>query len=329
MNQRTKSLVLQKLEAVIPRLPQNHPRLPDLEYELAREMKGYIGEKRVDYFLEELAGRFTMLRGICLRVGGKRFQIDTLMITDNAIYIIEVKNVSGTVTFDTTLNQFTRDDGKEEIGFRHPVTQAELQQMRLENWLRERNHQHIPIHFFIAFGEPSTVIKVDGDTETIARLVAHGEHIPRKISAKEKELSLEGGRKIEQRLLGKAILQESEELDYDILEKFGVRPDDVRPGVHCAGCGWLGMARQHGGWHCPKCKTMRKYVPNNALSDFFLLIKSSISNKECMYFLNINSRFTATRILRQSSLVYDKKTKRWKKAVGNIGYAHAAGGIAP
>ncbi|WP_407058295.1 nuclease-related domain-containing protein [Tigheibacillus jepli] len=74
-------------------------------------------------------------------------QIDNLIITPHAIYIIEVKNFNGTITFDTVLNQFIRDDGRKEGGFHHPITQVELQASRLERWLEENNFPIVPIIF--------------------------------------------------------------------------------------------------------------------------------------------------------------------------------------
>jgi len=313
VKQRMKSSVLKKLEAVIPRLAPNFARLSDIEYELAREIKGYSGEKRVDYFLDELSGRYSILRGVCLRSQGKKFQIDTLIITGNAIYIVEIKNLSGTITFDTTLNQFIRDDGEKETGYRHPITQAQLQQLRLESWLRDWNLKNPPIYYFIAISDPATIIKVVGDSSYIGRLVSHGEHIPGKILEKESEIARNGGAKIKHIALGKAITQAGEEYDYNILKKFGVKEEDIRPGVQCPTCSTLGMVRQYGIWHCPKCQTQSKNAHSKTLSDFLLLIKPSISNKECQFFLNVDSRATVTRILQQSGLIYEPKTRRWKK----------------
>lgn len=303
--------MLQKLEAVIPRISTDFARLPDLEYEMAREMKGYIGERKVDYFLDPLAGKCSILRGVCLNVQGKKFQIDTLVITENAIYIVEIKNFNGTITFDSILNQFTRDDGEKEIGYRHPITQAELQQMCLENWLHERNYKNIPIHFFIAISDPATVIKVTGDAQSISRVVAHGEHIPRKILDKEKEI---GKGVLQHHHIGEAILRECEEHDFDVLRKFGVKPSDITPGVRCPGCGFIGMGRRNGKWYCLKCKMTSRHAQSKALSDFLLLIKPSISNKECKQFLQVNSRAAVTRMLQQSNLIYQIKYKRWCKS---------------
>src|SRR5699024_10972360 len=105
-----KPIELRKLEAVIPRLHPNHPKLSEIKHEAARSYKGYIGEKKVNYHLEQLTDTFTILQSVTLNVTEKNFQIDTIMISDYAIYIIESKNYSGIITFNTILKQFTRHD---------------------------------------------------------------------------------------------------------------------------------------------------------------------------------------------------------------------------
>ncbi|WP_205173528.1 nuclease-related domain-containing protein [Bacillus pakistanensis] len=46
-----------------------------------------------------------MLHDLRLFDGQHHFQIDTLIITSKVIFIIEVKNISGTVIFDSAYNQ--------------------------------------------------------------------------------------------------------------------------------------------------------------------------------------------------------------------------------
>lgn len=118
IKRRSKPLVLRKLEAAIPRLPQNFPRLQEMKEEISIRFKGYIGEQKVDYQLEQLPRKFTVLHDVYLKSHGcKKFQIDSQVISNNALYIIVVKNLNSTITFNTILNQFTRTDGNKEEGF--------------------------------------------------------------------------------------------------------------------------------------------------------------------------------------------------------------------
>jgi|SRR5690625_170187 len=312
IKKRTKPRVLQTLEAVIPRLSPQFPRLAELQGELSRRYKGYIGEQKVDYHLDQFARKYTILQGICLELQRKNFEIDTIVITQQAIYCIECKNFNGTIIFDTVFNQFIRNDGKVETGFRHPITQAENHQLQLTQWLHERHH-YIPVYFFIAISDRSTVIKVNGDEEAIAKVVAHGAFIPQKIIEKEKALKAGGQSRAGMQPVGAAILRECKEYDFDILRKYGVSRKDIMTGVHCPGCGRLGMERIYGAWRCHDCNQQSKHAHKRSLSDYLQLINPWISNKECMRFLQLKSRAVATRLLRSSNLKYQKEHKRWIK----------------
>lgn len=311
LKQRTEPVVLKKLDALLPRLSLEFYRLQDLKGESARSYKGYIGEKKVDGYIETYFSKCTILHDVCLRINGSTFQIDTIIITLHALYIIEIKNFNGKITFNTNLKQFTREDGQIETGFRHPITQAENHKLYLTNWLYERNIYDVPIHFFIAISDPGTIIKVMGDEGAVSRVVAHGEHIPEKITKIEEQYRRKSRHSINRQMIGGKILKECKDFDFDILGRYGVKWSDIIPGVRCPGCGVSGMKRQQRNWHCLKCGRKSKNAHLKAISDYFLLIKPSISNKECRWFLGLESRSIATRILQSSGLVYMKERKRW------------------
>lgn len=310
LRQRKKPLPLQKLDAIIPRLPKNFRRLADMQKDQANRYKGYIGEQKVDYHLRLLARKFTILKDVCLKVDGKTFQIDTIVITPYAVFPIDVKNYDGTITFDTILKQLIRSDGETESGFKYPITQAESHKIHLENWLHDYNFHNIPVHYFVAIAEPSTIIKVKGDEQAMAKVVAHGEHIPQMLLEANEKYAREGRTKLNHRKIGEAILRECTEFDIDLMGKYGVTFNDIMPGVICPGCGWLGMQRVHSGWKCSKCHMKSASAHLRTLADYFLL-EPSISNSECMHFLRLSSRNVATRILKKSGLIYKKEHRRW------------------
>ncbi len=308
---RKKPIVLEKLEAIVPRLAPQHPSYSKVEHALAKEWKGFIGEKKVDFFLQQLDDRFTILSGIYLRVHDSNFQIDTLVISPQALYIIEVKNYNGTITFDTTLQQFFRNDGLQETGYRYPITQAELQKSHLENWLLERSHAEIPIYYFIAIAEPSTIIQVKGDEQAIARVVSHGEHIASKIW--EIEQSIQGTNTIEQQKIEQLIRSANRSQTHNVLDKYMIKKTDILPGVVCSICGKIGMERIHGAWKCPHCQGISSTNHLKAINDYLLLINHEISNQECMRFLGIKSHSVVTRLLKGSNLSYNHTNRKWIK----------------
>ena len=311
MIKRKKPLILQKYEAITPRIPKGFPRLTEIQYELAKSNKGYSGELKVDYYLSMLDPRYTILPDVCLKVNGQTFQMDNLVITPHAIYIIEVKNYSGKIIFNTILNQFTRDDGKKETGFNHPITQAEFQQLKLQSWLQNSGLPNIPVYYFIGISNPETIIDVIGDQEAIAKVVTHGEHLPKKIMNMEHTLTDRSP--LPHQKIGYEIRKKSIDYDQDIMGRHRIKVADLLPGVQCPDCGWIGMERIHKYWLCPRCDKRSNDAHKKAISDYLLCSGDTISNKECMRFLKIKSRSIATKILQSSNLTYQKEHKRWVK----------------
>src|SRR5699024_7882235 len=140
IKRRSKPLVLKKLETVMSRLPPHFSGIAKLQSDITKRYKGYIGEQKVDYhMLQLLHPKFTLLQDVCLHGNSTKNQLDTIVITQNAIFIIEIKNYNGTRIFDTLLNQSTRNDGDRDTGFRNHITQAENQQLHFISWLHKRN----------------------------------------------------------------------------------------------------------------------------------------------------------------------------------------------
>ncbi|MCG3418147.1 nuclease-related domain-containing protein [Oceanobacillus jordanicus] len=301
---------LDQYEALLSRMRPDHPKFREVESDYVRRKKGYIGEKQVDYYLEELVYEMTILQDLNLSVEGKNMQLDNLLISQHAAYIVEVKNFTGSITFDTELQQFTRDDSTQERGFRHPILQAELQKQRLQAWLQEMNLPPIPIYYFIAISDPSTIIKVEGNKEEIAKVVAHAAHIPNKIKQHEARGSKQ--QPIQHQKLGHYLMQAARKREYKLMRNYEIRPEDILPGVRCPGCGYLGMRRLYGKWLCPKCKMISKEAHKRAIYDYLFLIQPTISNRECRRHLNISSKNIATKLLKKE-LVYDKTKRSWKK----------------
>lgn len=131
LNTRQKPLVLMKFDAIVPRLRPEFPKLKEMKHEREKSKRGYLGELNVDYYTNFLADQFTVLHDICLDIKEGTIQLDTMIITPHTIFIIDSKNYKGSITFDTILEQFTRDDGKVESGYLYPINQLEFQQLKL------------------------------------------------------------------------------------------------------------------------------------------------------------------------------------------------------
>lgn len=313
IKRRQKPLPLQMLDALMSRLPSNHSQIKVMQKDAAIRQKGYIGEQQVDYHLEKLTQQKTILQDVCLFIHNRRVQIDTVIIGKYGLYCVEVKNYEGTIIFNTVLRQFIRDDGKEEAGFRNPISQVEQQNMFMRMWLREKKFYNVPVHHFIAISEPSTIIKVEGDEQAIANIVAHAEHIPKMIQEKEQQLKQSGRAPLPVNALSEAILKACQPYYINVLRQYGIRKRDILLGVHCPKCERLRMRRQRRSWYCPFCKQTSKTAHMKAFSDYFLLMDAWITNKQAMQFLQVSSRHVVTRLFKKSNLIYHPKYRAWTK----------------
>src|SRR5699024_5701677 len=163
IKKRGKPLPLQKLEALQRRLPPNHPSLPKIQQEIEQREAGYQGERKLDYYTSLLSKDFAILNDVTLKVSGNQVQMDSLILSNQAMFIIEVKNFYGTVIFDTNLRQCIRDNGKRLEGFDDPITQVENIELLFKKWLHDRQLSGIPIYTIIAFAHSSTILKVEGE----------------------------------------------------------------------------------------------------------------------------------------------------------------------
>ncbi|MED2971018.1 nuclease-related domain-containing protein [Fictibacillus sp. B-59209] len=91
-------LIIKKLEALLRRLPPNHPKRPIIEKELASRFKGYRGEQSLDFYLQEFPSKdHLILHDIRLPALNSQIQMDLLILTPYYLLNLEVKNFSGSL----------------------------------------------------------------------------------------------------------------------------------------------------------------------------------------------------------------------------------------
>lgn len=303
---------LQTVDACISRLPHGHPKLNVLRQNAARLQKGYNGERKLDYYLKSLDRYFSILSDVTLSIYDKQFQMDSLIVTATAIYIIEVKSLDGTVTFHTGLKQLTQSTGEKLVGMKYPITQAESTLFHLLRWLQNQNLSGLPIYYFITIAERSTIIHVNGDENSIVKAVSYADEIPDRLmnmSSKLAESKVENN-PLKNKIV-QTVLQNCEELKIETLEKVGLNINDILPGVHCPACNKLGMSRSRYGWYCPFCKNFSRSAHIKALRDFALIFGYEITNRQCREFLGIK-RSTSNSILKGTKgITWNPDKRKW------------------
>ncbi len=312
---RKKPLSLQKIDSLIARLPEGHPKMAMLRKQAAMDQKGFNGERKLDYHIESLSDDYSILNDVCFSLYGKKTQIDSLIISVQAIFIIEVKSYEGVITFDPELRQCYRVMEGEAERFKYPITQVEAIQSTLLRLLQLAGLSGLPIYYFIAFSERSTLVKVKGEEESVKKVVTYVEDVPFQVMNINEKLieqkSLQQNNQLRNKIV-QYIMQHCEDFDKDILREFDIKKDDILTGVHCSECHHLGMVRKIGNWCCPNCDAVSKTAHLKSLQDYALLIGSTITNVQCSHFLHIQSRHTTKYILQQSPTIKKHSRVLWK-----------------
>ena len=248
------SIYLRQLRALHRRLPANHPKYPQVKDELNRYSAGYKGEEVIKYQLSMLnPDIYHIFHDIRLPVGEHFFQIDILVLAGNMILIIEVKNMTGSLFFDHVFHQLIRtQDGKEE-GFPDPILQLNRQQLLFGKWLiNERVTDQLPVIPLLTVSNPQTIIK--SSSKEYQDIISHRNFLPIKIQQlQHKHPTIHLSNK-QLKKLTKKIMTQNFPHKSDILPRFGVKPDEIRKGVHCPVCGQLPLLYQKAKWHCSKCE---------------------------------------------------------------------------
>jgi glutaredoxin len=274
----------------------------------ARQIAGYQGEQKLDYYLESLSNEFMIMNDLGLKVRGSDLQIDSLAVTDKAIFLLDSKNYKGLITFDTELKQCIRENDETLDGFNDPLTQLENTEFLLTEWLQQRHLLGLPIISYIAFAYSHSIIKVIGD-QTAKQKITYATAV--------RSLLTERNNKMERKnhdLKGKiihAMMKECFDFRVDVMDKYRIGQDEILPGVLCYNCQRLNMLNVYGIWHCPHCKFKSDTAHEQALKDYFLLIHDEISNEQCRKFLKVDSRHAVKRLLKKTPFITQTPVRNW------------------
>lgn len=297
------SLRIQKYEALERRIRANHPIRPTLAEEYHNWMAGYKGEESLVYHLSMLSEeKYQIFHNLRLLLGKYYFQMDYLILCTAFGLVLEVKNRKGTYFFERYLNQVFLKTPEKEERIKNPVLQAKLQAMKLKRWLAKHNCPEFPIHYLFVNSNSKAIVRTETAHEQILPYICNSESLVEKItliaSYEKKEIvDTKTLRKMKRLLLS----SDTPEI-FDILEHFQLPLHDILTGVQCPECGFLSMMYKHGTWSCPNCHCHSKTAHIQAIRDYFLLVKPTITNSELRKFLHIDSPKVANNILRQMNL---------------------------
>ncbi|WP_283154258.1 NERD domain-containing protein [Guptibacillus hwajinpoensis] len=303
MKEHDPPLHLHKLSTLLDRLPSHHLRFEEVKEQLSMYQAGISGEKSIDFPLSFLDDkRFSIYHDLRISDGVHHFQIDTLVISQHYLLILEVKNISGTLNFDTTFNQLIRISDTKEEAFPNPLTQVERQRSQLRALLQKMKIPEVPIETLIVVANRRAVLKATEPVQFISSKVIRSEYLPTKVKSLDQRYGELWLTMKEVRKLGRTFVKLHEPLDRDVLKRFSISRNDLLVGVACPECARLAMRRLHGRWYCERCGAYSRDAHLRALQDYALLVSREITNQEARRFLRMDSVSAASKMLRAMNL---------------------------
>jgi hypothetical protein len=303
-------LMLKKLQVLHQRVHPNHPKYALISERLAKYLAGYKGECSIDYPLSLIPDhKFIILHNIRLRIDDHYFQIDTLLLYQNFIVILEVKNIAGTIFFDQDFHQLIQTFDGVEKALPDPFIQTSRHEQQLAKWLAYNHFPDVPILSLVLISNPSTLIRSTPNHRLAQHKVIHRDYLPKKLLLLEEQYRRVFLSEKELKKMSKLLNKQDVSLDSPILEIYEVLEVEIIKGVRCTKCLAFSMKRIYGTWYCPECKVKSKDAHILALRDYQLLFGPYITNSKARSFLQVSSPFITTRLLRSATNLTTGTTK--------------------
>lgn len=267
--------------------------------ELKRALAGAAGEKRTKELLErelDLEQKAKIFRGIWLPYLDGFAQVDVLVIHENFICALEVKNMVGEFYFNSDNFQFYRIiDGQKE-GMRNPESQLHRAVKATEKFFGCK------VHGTIVMSSRAGRVAVSPKLYPVIALDYLPFHIEKMPDAR---LSLNVD-ELE-------VLVRRSRWHYsgpDLLKKHKLTRDSVEAGVRCLGCRQQKMDWSRLRWRCSKCGHVSANAHEFALQEYAVLFGDEINTEFAYKWLGIKDKYVLYRLLEKSTIKINNRGRR-------------------
>ena len=163
MNKVEMPVALKKTKILLDSLPSTHMARAVVENDYKIKLSGFHGEQNTAYYLGFLQRDYYRIYHSMRfpTLDGRHFQMDFVIGTPHFITIIEVKNHTDEITFDTTFNQLIRRFKGKEDCFGSPLEQVLRQRFHLNKFLENNHFYGIPIGYLVVFSHTNCILKTD------------------------------------------------------------------------------------------------------------------------------------------------------------------------
>lgn len=306
-----KPLLIPKLEALLTRIVPSHEKIPFIQSDLQKNHAGYRGEKSLSFTFSFLPEKeYHILHDLRLFDGKHYFQMDVLILSTKYLLLLEVKNISGELHFDTKFNQLIRTKGGKKTAFPDPLIQIKRLKGQLQQVLKL--DPSIPIYSLIIMTNPSSIITTNSSKHPLANQILHSSYLPFQMEQISESLSHHALDIPSIKNIIKKLKKKHTPLNFSVLSKYNLERKHIQDGVICKNCSYLPMSRINANWYCPKCGFKDKNAHLHALQDYYYLYGETITNQQAKKILQIDSTSLAIRLLKsattKSTLTGKKKT---------------------
>lgn len=288
LKMRSEPLLLDQL----PRLMHRFTGLDAVADDHYKVRAGFGGEEHVDKIL--LRSRLHAVLVGDLQLADRLCQIDTLVVTNHFVLILEVKNFSGMLTFHEDrfqMVQTTREGNR--FGYNSPVTQVWNAREELRAILSEAGIP-LPVYGAIVLPYSSTLIdRMPGEFP-----VVYGYSLNRFISTLPRT-----GRTLPPKETAQLLISHHQPFPkMDFQEVYKYDPRRIKRGVLCPLCGRTCERRSERMHVCRSCNAPVDDGYRRALDDWFDFVSPEISNTECREFLGLKDKHAAKYLLNRLEL---------------------------
>lgn len=296
-----KPITLEQAKATQRRLPINHVMMKEIKEKVRKLESGYKGEKTLNYFLGLLPEKkYHIFHGLRLPTRKSFFQMDALLLSSRLLIILESKNYSGSLLIEK--HQLNQEINNTKMIYENPIAQVNRHKILLQYFFEKYQIPAVPIETLVVFTRNSSEVKIAPGYTEAEKKICKANNLLKKIEELEKHYNTE---RMDQKQVGKIrkiVLNKHTPLRTDFLQTLGIDKSEILTGVRCPNCSFIPMDYQRNTWKCPKCQTTAKDAYLEAVSDYFLLIKPSITNIELREFLLLPTRRSSTYLLKLLNL---------------------------
>ena len=309
---REKPIKIAGYEAMLKRLPRNHEKWSVFQDLLNSANAGFGGEKRLDRLLKHFDPPYPYLLIQDLSLSeAEECQIDTVLITQSCIFLLEVKNMGGRLRFSenpSVLHQ-SAANGKNRT-YKSPVVQVETAKLKISKILKAMEIA-LPVKSAIVIAYPNQVVE---DVPPGATVWSADEVMIRlhNLDVTKIHISLE-----QMKAFGEHLLSIEEVYKpFPLAPKFEIDLKAIENGVFCPRCRLRKMERAKRTWYCKICRISSTDAHLQALDEWFMLMKPTITTTECRDFLGLTNLDAAIRVLKRNTLI-ETGSRRYRQYTDN------------